>query len=154
MADDETPSEWLEDALTIGPLASARIEDEFKRNDVKYAVCNDGTITANWDHNQFFFFIAGEQNEILTVRGDWHNRLDLGQRSRLLELLDEWHRDTRWPKGFSHVDDAGHLWVSSELSVDWEHGLTNGQLHQTVICAVSTSLSLFEFLDERLKQAE
>jgi hypothetical protein len=146
---DELPEGKLPDELTLAPLSHERIEREFAEHDIKYWRMSDGDFAGNWDHNTFYFFVAGEDHEILTIRGDWSQRMPIELRAELLLALDEWHRDTRWPKGYTHVDDEGRLWISAELSMDWENGLTDGQLHQMVVCAISTSLSLFEYLAER-----
>jgi hypothetical protein len=137
------------DELTLAPLSHQRLENEFVTHEIKYLRTPCGDFAANWDHSAFFFHVAGENDEILTIRGDWYQPMPIELRAKLLLALDEWHRDTRWPKGYTHVDDEGRCWISGELSVDWENGVTDGQLHQTVVCAVSTTLSMFEHLRKR-----
>jgi hypothetical protein len=130
------------------PLSRDRIETALKTKDWHYQIDSDGDIGGIWDDNIFYFFIAGEQKEILYIRGRWHHSLGIEQRSEAREVLDEWHKDRLWPKGYTRVDDDGQVRVFAEHVVDWEHGVTDPQLLQTIMCGISTSIQLFDHLAE------
>jgi hypothetical protein len=130
----------------LAPLSRDRIEDVMKEQDWKYQIDDDGDLGGHWDNNYFFFFLYGEEKEILQVRGRWHQSLPIERRADLRAILDEWHMNKIWPKAYTRVDDSGQLWVLAEHSVDWEFGVTNKQLSLTIRCAIMTSLSLFKEL--------
>jgi hypothetical protein len=133
----------------LRPLSKERIKDALQAEDWTFSVDSDGDIGGLWDSNVFYFFTYGEEQEILQVRGRWHQDLPIELRGWVREMLDEWHFAKIWPKAYTTVDDAGRVWVLAEHSVDWEHGVSDDQLRLTIRCAITTSLSLFKQLRER-----
>ncbi|MDR0415881.1 MAG: YbjN domain-containing protein [Propionibacteriaceae bacterium] len=134
------------DAATLAPLSRERIEAVFQKKEWRYQVDSDGDLGGIWDDNLFYFFTAGERKEILYIRGRWHHALSIDQRNEAREVIDSWHLDRLWPKGYTRVDDDGQVRIFAELVVDFENGVTDGQLTQTVMCGISTSIQLFEHL--------
>ncbi|MDR1852148.1 MAG: YbjN domain-containing protein [Propionibacteriaceae bacterium] len=132
----------------LAPLSRERVEQALQANEWHYQVDSDGDVGGIWDDNVFYFFISGEQNEILNIRGRWHHSLRIEQRAEAREVIDIWHQERLWPKGYTHVDDDGKLRIFAEHVVDWEFGLTDEQLLQTISCALSSSLQLFQHLAE------
>jgi hypothetical protein len=130
-------------------LTRDRIEEALKREDWTYQIDSDGDIGGLWDNNVFYFFLYGEQHEILQVRGRWHQSLPIELRAQVRQALDDWHLNKIWPKAYTRVDDQGQMWVMAEHSVDWEHGVTDEQLSLTLRCAITTSLALFRDLAGR-----
>jgi hypothetical protein len=131
------------------PLSKERIKEALAAEDWTFNVDSDGDIGGLWDSNVFYFFTYGEENEILQIRGRWHQDLPIELRSQVREVMDEWHYTKIWPKAYTTVDDSGRVWVLAEHSVDWEHGVTDAQLRLTMRCAITTSLSLFQRLEDR-----
>ena len=129
-------------------LTRERIEEALRRKEWHYQIDEDGDVCGLWDDNLFYFLQVGEQHEILHVRGRWHHSLNIDQRAEAREVIDDWHRDRLWPKGYTRVNDDGELRVYAEHTVDFENGVTDDQLLQTIRCAISTSLQLFEHLAE------
>ncbi|MDR2372746.1 MAG: YbjN domain-containing protein [Bifidobacteriaceae bacterium] len=136
-------------APVLAPLTKERIQDALRAEDWVFNVDSDGDIGGLWDSNAFYFFVYGEQQEILQIRGRWHQDLPIELRQQVREALDEWHFAKIWPKGYTTVDDSGRVWVLAEHSVDWEHGVSDEQLRLTLRCAITTALSLFKKLQER-----
>ncbi|MDR1824635.1 MAG: YbjN domain-containing protein [Bifidobacteriaceae bacterium] len=131
------------------PLTRDRIEQALKAEGWVYQIDSDGDVGGIWDNNLFYFFLYGEQKEILQVRGRWHQALSVDLRPQVREAIDEWHLQKIWPKGYTRVDDEGRLWVISEHSVDWEFGVTDDQLRLTLRCAITTSLSMYKQLSDK-----
>ena len=125
-----------------------RIRDALTRESWHYQVDDDGDLCGLWGDNLFYFFATGEQREILYIRGRWHHSLRIDQRTEAREVIDDWHRDRLWPKGYTRVGDDGEVRVYAEHTVDFEHGVTDDQLSQTLRCAITTSLQLFDQLQE------
>ncbi|MDR1265261.1 MAG: YbjN domain-containing protein [Propionibacteriaceae bacterium] len=134
------------------PLSRERVESALRSKQWAYQVDKDGDVGGNWDGNLFYFFIAGQEHEILHIQGRWKETLNTGQRLEAREAIDEWHQERYWPKGYTRVNDLGEVQVYAEHAVDWEHGVTDDQLLQTLVCALSTSLRLFEHLAERFNK--
>ncbi|MDR1807734.1 MAG: YbjN domain-containing protein [Propionibacteriaceae bacterium] len=130
------------------PLSRDRIEAALKRKQWAYRVDSDGDVGGIWNGNLFYFFVTGEQDEILHIQGRWKETLEVDQRLEAREIIDEWHQERYWPKGYTRVSDTGEVQVYAEHAVDWEPGVTDDQLLQTLICAISTSLRLFDHLAE------
>jgi hypothetical protein len=131
------------------PLSRERIEAALKAENWSYQIDSDGDIGGIWLSNIFYFFLYGNDHEILQVRGRWHQDLPINLRPQIREVIDDWHFAKIWPKAYTTVDDSGRLWVLAEHSVDWEHGVTDEQLRLTLRCSITTTLSLFEHLHDR-----
>jgi hypothetical protein len=130
------------------PLAPARIARWMSGNGFSYFVDNDGDLGGLWRGRLFYFFLFGEREEILQVRGQWHRELAIERLEEILELCNEWNADRIWPKAYARVRDNGRVHVVSEVAVDFEHGATDEQLSQTLYCGLSTATMLFDALDE------
>ncbi|MDR2347714.1 MAG: YbjN domain-containing protein [Bifidobacteriaceae bacterium] len=141
-------------AFAAGPTALTRdrIEAALKAEEWSYQIDSDGDIGGIWESNIFYFFLYGQDEEILQVRGRWHQDLPIELRSEVREAIDSWHFAKIWPKAYTTVDDSGRLWVLAEHTVDWEHGVTDQQLQLTLRCAITTTLSLFHNLQDRFVQ--
>ncbi|MDR2252576.1 MAG: YbjN domain-containing protein [Bifidobacteriaceae bacterium] len=146
---DEPPDPGRLPGLGPQPLTRSRIEAALRAEDWSYQIDSDGDIGGIWESNVFYFFLYGDQKEILQVRGRWHQELPIELRAQVREAIDNWHFAKIWPKAYTTVDDGGRLWVLAEQSVDWEYGVTDEQLRLTLRCSITTSLSLFRHLQER-----
>jgi hypothetical protein len=118
-----------------------------------YSVDSDGDVGGIWDDNFFYFFVMGQLQEIWNIRGRWHQWLPVEQRNELREVIDDWHREKLWPKGYTRVDDEGRVRVYAEIVVDWEPGVTDAQLAQTIRCATATSCEFFDHIAEHFGKA-
>ncbi|MDR1449367.1 MAG: YbjN domain-containing protein [Propionibacteriaceae bacterium] len=136
----------------LPPLTRDRIESALKSKDWSYQIDSDGDIGGIWDDNQFYFFLAGEQKEIFFLRACWHHSLSIEQRTEARAVIDEWHMERLWPKGYTRVNDEGRVRIFSDLVVDFEHGLSDNQLLQTIICGITTSIQLFDHLAVHFKK--
>ncbi len=135
-------------ARDFGMLTQERLTAVLDAHEINYGLDDDNDVGAWFDGHPFYLFRHGKEEEILYARGRWNRRVDLAEQARLRELINTWHREKLWPKGYTRVADDGTLNVFAEVSVDYEFGLSDDQLWQHVDCAVSTILSLFAYLDE------
>ncbi|MDR3202057.1 MAG: YbjN domain-containing protein [Bifidobacteriaceae bacterium] len=133
----------------LQPLTRGRIEAALAAHDWTYHIDSDGGVCAYFDGNLFSFLREGPAQQILYVRGRWHQPIPIEIRPQLLLALDEWHLTRIWPKAFTWVDDDGKVWVHSEHSVDWGPGATDAQIATTLECSIFTSLALYRHLAER-----
>lgn len=131
----------------LEPLTRDRVAASLQAKEWSSFVDSDGDLGGFWENNVFYFLIAGQKKEILQVRGVWRERLPAAERPRVLDLVSDWNTRKLWPKAVvQEVDDE--LVVRGEVTVDYEHGLTDEQLAQHVRCAISTTLDLFRHLGE------
>lgn len=140
-------AEPAEDVPT--PVSPARIARWMTQNQFSYFVDNDGDLGGLWRGRLFYFFLFGEEAEILQVRGQWHREIAIERLEEVLDLCNEWNADRIWPKAYVRVRDNGRVHVVSEVATDLEHGATDSQLSQVLFCGLSTGSMFFDALDER-----
>ena len=137
---DEAPHAPLE------PLTRDRVVATLVASNWTYFIDSEGDVGGFWDNNVFYFFTFGEAKEIFQVRGIWVQRPPASELPRLAALVNEWNALHRWPKGMVY-ESNGVAQVRGELTVDYEHGVTDEQLRQHVRCAISTTMDMFKHLE-------
>jgi len=130
------------------PLTVARIVEWFEANQFNYFLDNDGDLGGLWRGRLFYFFLFGDDSEILQVRGQWNREVAIERLEEVLEACNEWNADRIWPKAYVRVRDNGRVHVVSEVATDLEHGVTDAQLAQLLHCGLSTGSMLFDAIDE------
>ncbi|WP_250444525.1 YbjN domain-containing protein [Actinotalea sp. C106] len=143
----QAPDQRSEDGLTV-PLSRERLCAWFSEHGYTYFVDNDGDVGGLWRGRLFYFFLFGERQEILQVRGQWNREFAIERLTEVLEVCNEWNAERVWPKAYVRVRDDGMVHVTCEVSTDLEHGATDDQLGQLVHCGVSASSTVFDLLDE------
>lgn len=137
----------------LAPLSKDRIKAALERAEWSYSIDADGDIGGGWEYGSFYFFLNGENDELLCVRGFWRGALSDEEYLTALELVNTWNREKLWPKTYVARDNEGRVRLNTELNVDYEHGITDEQLSQHLLCAVNTSMSFFETLNEAFPEA-
>jgi len=132
----------------LAPLSRERVTACLDARGLNYGIDDDGDVGGVWDGHLFYFFVLGQQNEYLQVRGRWNRVLGTEHLDAATRAVNEWNADRLWPKGYVRVEDDV-LGVYAEHTVDYEHGVSDAQVDQHLACAIATSLQLFEFLDEK-----
>jgi hypothetical protein len=149
------PSLPQESASTgLPPLSRERIEAVLRSQSWAYQVDSDGDVGGTWNGNTFYFFVNGDHDEILHVQGRWKDSLEPERRAEALDLIDAWHQESYWPKAYTRVSERGEIEIFAEHAVDWEFGVTDDQLFETMLCAVATALRLFDHLAQSLGLGE
>ncbi|HEY8717325.1 YbjN domain-containing protein [Pengzhenrongella sp.] len=135
-------------ADTPTPLSVARIIEWFDTNQFSYFLDNDGDLGGLWRGRLFYFFLFGEQSEILQIRGQWNREVAIERLEEVLGACNEWNADRIWPKAYVRVRDNGMVHVIAEVATDLEHGVTDTQLAQLLNAGLSTGNMLFDAIDE------
>lgn len=130
------------------PLSPDRIVRWFERNDFHYFTDDDGDLGGLWRGRLFYFFLFGDAQEILQVRGQWNREIAIERLEEVLDACAEWNAERIWPKAYVRVRDNGMVHVVAEVSTDLEHGATDAQLSQILFCGLSTSSTFFDAIDE------
>ncbi len=136
-------------AASLVPLSSQRIGHALEAQGWSYTVDADGDIGGGWEYGSFYFFTGGDDDEVLSVRGSWRGQLDPGEFVAAVEVCNEWNAERLWPKTYARRDESGMVRFHTEHNVDFEHGLSDAQLDQQVVCAVDTGIAFYERLNER-----
>lgn len=120
--------------------------------DAHYAVDDEGDLGGYWDGHLFFFLLGGQEGTVLTIRGRWARQVGVDELGRMSVLLNGWHDDKIWPKGYVRPE-GDELGVYGEVSTPLGAGVTPDQLKELVSCGLATTLQLFEHLDEHYPEA-
>ena len=128
------------------PLTEARVSAFLNARGYRFTTDEDGDLTGTWDGHRFWFLLLGDDNEVIQVRGRWSRSLPLEQRAAAILALNDWNRERIWPKAYLR-EESGALAVYSEVSADFEPGVTDLQLDQVLACGLGTGVQLFAGLD-------
>jgi hypothetical protein len=95
---------------------------------LKYVVDDEGDLTAPWELFRTYFMFRGEnEQEVYAVRTFYDRPYPVEDKPRLLEVIDEWNRQTLWPKVYTHTHEDGVVRLIGEaqmllgLGVGLEH---------------------------------
>lgn len=145
--DRAAPEQHLPDDVPA-PLTSDRLRDWFSGHGYTYFVDDDGDVGGLWRGRLFYFFLFGERQEILQVRGQWNREFAIERLPEVLEICNDWNGEKIWPKAYLRVRDDGMVHVTCEVATDLEHGVTDDQLGQLLHCGLSSTSIFFDHLDE------
>ena len=137
----------------LAPISRERIKQALESQGWAYRVDSDGDISGGWEHGFFWFFLNGEAEEILLVRGTWYPTLSPAALPQAAEVCQEWNRDRMWPKVYPRLNDEGYLRLHAEHIVDYEHGITDEQLLLHLTTAVNTGGQFFDHLNSVFPEA-
>lgn len=118
--------------------------------EINHFVDEEGDIGAPWEGFRVYFMLKGESSEIYTVRMFLDREFDVTDKPRILEVLDDWHRQYFWPKAYTHVDDNGRLRIIAETQLDLEPGINPELFVFTTRAWISTCISFSNWLAEQL----
>ncbi|MFF1870413.1 YbjN domain-containing protein [Streptomyces sp. CB03911] len=74
---------------------------------LKHVVDEEGDLTAPWDGFRVYYMFRGEQKELFAVRAFYDRSYPLEDKGEILDLIDEWNRETLWPKVYTHTHEDG-----------------------------------------------
>ena len=134
------------------PLTQQAVAAVLDGWDASYAYDDEGDLGGYWDGHLFFFLLGGQESTVLTVRGRWARHLDTDDLARTTAIINDWHEDKIWPKGYVRAE-GDELGVYGEVSTPLGAGVTPDQLKELVSCGLATTLQFFEHLDEHFPEA-
>ena len=132
----------------LAPLSTERIHASLVGAGWNCEIEEDGMVIGAWEAGVIMFQPNGNNGEVLVVRGVWRARLASEEQGKALELANDINRETVWPKVYVGRDEEGFVRVNTETNVDYEFGLTDEQLRQHLLCAVSATNSTFDSFNE------
>ncbi|GAA1225872.1 YbjN domain-containing protein [Kitasatospora nipponensis] len=92
----------------------AQILDQMQ---LKHVVDDEGDLTAPWDGFRVYYMFRGEHKELFAVRSFYDRSYPLEQKGEILDLIDEWNRETLWPKVYTHTHEDGVVRLIGETQM-------------------------------------
>lgn len=132
----------------VRPVDQRRLLAWMRGSGQRYFVGGDGTLGGLWNGCVFTFMVVGQGN-VLQVRGQWSRPVAIERRHELIELLNDRHGRSAWPKCFLLVLDDGSIRVAADVGVVIGHGLSDAQLDRAMRTGVSAGLGVFAELNAR-----
>lgn len=134
----------------VYPLSKERLMQLFEDEGFKYYQDNDGDLGGFWDFNTFHFILVGEQQELLHVMSRWRRVLSMKDLDTIRATIKSFNAEKIFPTCFYRISDEGLITVHTQLTYDWEHGVSDSQLKMQLQCAVTTSRQYYEELEAAL----
>lgn len=94
--------------------------------------------------------LEGASEDILSISVECDRRFIPERRADLLELINTYHREYRWPK-VSLWDDDGALRIDCETQVDLSSGVHERLLHELIDSAFAEGDSFWRWLTRRIR---
>jgi hypothetical protein len=138
----------LDSSEQLQPLSKDRVKAALDRESWNYGVDEDGDIGGGWEAASFYFFVTGQNDELFCIRGAWRGKLEGSQFTRAIELCNEWNSQKLWPKTYARLDEEGMVRLHTEHNVDFEQGVSDGQISQQLLCAINTANAFYDTLNE------
>ena len=146
------PTEPAEDAdidqHEVRPVDQKRIVDWLRRANQRYFISSDGAPGGIWRGCLFTFGIAGKGG-VLQIRGQLNRSIAIERRDELLELINERHGRSAWPKCFLMVLDDGSMRIAADTASSIAHGMSERQLDRAIRAGLTAALSTFAEIDAR-----
>ncbi|NUS45842.1 MAG: YbjN domain-containing protein, partial [Mycobacteriaceae bacterium] len=109
--------------------------------ELKYAVDDDGDLTAPWeDFHTYFMFRGADDEQAFIVRTFYDRVYPIDEKPGLLEAVDDWNRNTLWPKVYTHTDDAGDVRLVGEAQMLIAHGVNLEQFLSSTVNWIRASI--------------
>lgn len=107
-------------------------------------------LRARFDSYPFLFILAGDSGTILQTRARWNHSVDVARKVEMIKLCNEWNMNRIWPKVYVRREAETVLGMYGEVAVDFGCGARDEQIDRAVECGLTTVISFFHELEERL----
>ncbi|MFD1832682.1 MULTISPECIES: YbjN domain-containing protein [Streptomyces] len=123
--------------------------------ELKYVVDDEGDLAAPWEEFRTYFMFRGEkEQQVFSVRTFYDRPHAIEEKSRLLELIDDWNRRTLWPKVYSHTHDDGTVRLIGEAQMLIGVGVSLEHFVSSTVSWVRASVEFDRWLVEQLGLAK
>ncbi|MER5637763.1 YbjN domain-containing protein [Kitasatospora sp. NPDC002227] len=117
---------------------------------LKHVVDEEGDLTAPWDGFRVYYMFRGEQKELFAVRAFYDRAYPLEDKHEILDLIDEWNRETLWPKVYTHTHEDGVVRLIGEAQMIVGTGVNLDYFVTTVANWTQAAVGFEQWIVERL----
>src|SRR5260221_7728695 len=117
---------------------------------LKYGTDAEGDLVASWTGFRVYLMFRGEGKELFAVRAFYEREYAVEKKSELLDVLDEWNRDTLWPKVYTHTNEEGVVRVIGESQMVIPAGVNIDFFVATTVSWVQAAVGFHGWLADRL----
>jgi hypothetical protein len=117
---------------------------------LKHVVDEEGDLTAPWENFRVYYMFRGEQNELFAVRSFYDRPYPIEQKGEILDLIDEWNRDTLWPKVYTHTHEDGVVRLIGESQMIVGMGVNLDYFVATTANWTNAAVGFEQWMAERL----
>ncbi|MEU9073655.1 YbjN domain-containing protein [Kitasatospora sp. NPDC004745] len=117
---------------------------------LKHVVDEEGDLTAPWEGFRVYYMFRGEQKELFAVRAFYDRAYPLEKKHEILDLIDEWNRETLWPKVYTHTHEDGVVRLIGEAQMIVGTGVNLDYFVTTTANWTQASVGFEQWIVERL----
>lgn len=117
---------------------------------LKHVVDEEGDLTAPWEGFRVYFMFRGDNKELFAVRAFYDRPYPLEKKGEILDLIDEWNRETLWPKVYTHTHEDGVVRLIGESQMIVGTGVNLDYFVTTTANWTQASVGFEQWISERL----
>lgn len=117
---------------------------------LKHVVDEEGDLTAPWQGFRVYYMFRGDQKELFAVRAFYDRAYPLEKKGEILDLIDEWNRETLWPKVYTHTHEDGVVRLIGESQMIVGNGVSLEYFVGTTANWTQASVGFEQWMVERL----
>ncbi|MGW4895360.1 YbjN domain-containing protein [Kitasatospora sp. NPDC004240] len=117
---------------------------------LKHVVDDEGDLTAPWEGFRVYYMFRGEQKELFAVRAFYDRAYPLEDKAEILDLIDEWNRETLWPKVYTHTHEDGVVRLIGEAQMIVGTGVNLDYFVTTTANWTQAAVGFEQWIVERL----
>lgn len=133
----------------VAPLTRERLASRVGKLGYHALLDAKRDVSGLWSGRLFSFYLLGQDETALQVRGRWQRRVALERLPEVLSVVNAWNRDHLFPKCYVRVLDDGMVHVLTEVSTPWPAGITDSQLDGQILLGLMRGTEFFNALEAR-----
>ncbi|MEU1375249.1 YbjN domain-containing protein [Streptomyces triculaminicus] len=127
------------------------VKQLLEQMELKYVVDDEGDLAAPWEQFRTYFMFRGEEEQqVFSVRTFYDRPHGIEEKSKLLEVIDDWNRRTLWPKVYTHTHDDGTVRMIGEAQMLIGVGVALEHFVSSTVSWVRASIEFDKWLVEQL----
>jgi hypothetical protein len=129
---------------------SALVAQLLEQVDLKYGTDDEGDLVASWAGFRVYLMFRGENQELFAVRTFYEREYPVEKKGELLDVIDEWNRDTLWPKVYTHTNEEGVVRLIGESQLAIPAGVNIDFFVATTVNWIQAAVGFHGWLIDRL----
>jgi hypothetical protein len=143
--------------MHIEPFSAELVERCLDRRELKFFRGRDGEdflilISSDRSRLHAHLEVCGPNGDLLSIRVTLVDHYNGAEHHRLIELVNEWNRNTRWPKAYvRETPDPNRIGVVGENSYPLMEGIHLEALGRFIDYTIRGSFELFDRIAEAIE---